>query len=267
MPILVIVVPCYNEEEALPETARLLSEKLSQLVRERIISPGSALLFVDDGSSDATWALTEDLHRKNPQVFGGIKLSGNCGHQIALMRGLLAVRDYADITVSIDADLQDDIDAIDQMLACYLKGDAIVLGVRSCRETDSFFKRATAVLFYRFMRLLGANLVENHADFRLMNRESLNALAEHKESNIFLRGIVPSLGFKVGKVYYGRKKRLAGKSKYTVRKMLAFAFDGIFSAGIMGKITADIGARKRLPVYAIEKTLFKGMNNGAQQRL
>ena len=204
------------------------------------------MLFVDDGSNDSTWALIEKYHSENPLIINGIKLSANTGHQNALLCGLLFVKDYADVTVTIDADLQDDIDAIDKMLDAYYSGSEIVLGVRSGRDNDGFFKRASARLFYCLMRLVGAGLVKDHADFRLMGREALGALAEYGEANLFLRGVVPKLGYEAGVVYYERKKRFAGKSKYTFRKMLglaALAFTGI------------TGTKSR-PGYTIEKTLF-----------
>ena len=256
-PVLAIVVPCYNEEEALPETAKRLSEKIAALVSGRRISPKSTLLFVDDGSGDNTWALIEEFHAANPLVFNGVKLSANRGHQNALFCGLLSVKDCADAAISIDADLQDDIDAIDRMLESYLSGAEIVFGVRSGRESDGCFKRISARFFYRLMRLLGARLVDNHADFRLMGREAMNALAERGEANLFLRGAIPLLGYKQELVYYDRKKRQAGKSKYTLARMLAFALDGIFSAGVLGKHMGKIYGRvKRRPAYRVEKTLF-----------
>ena len=226
-PILVIVVPCYNEEEVIPLAAGRLSEKLLELVSKHGISEKSALLFVDDGSSDNTWALIEKYQNEDPLVFGGIRLPENTGHQNALLCGLLAAGSYADITVSIDADLQDDIDAIGKMLEYFSFGYEIVLGVRSNRKADSIFKRISAFLFYRFMHLLNTELVHNHADFRLMSRKAINALAEHQCPNMFLRAIVPRLGYKTAVVYYERKKRLAGKSKYSLWKMLALAFNGI----------------------------------------
>ena len=229
-PILVIVSPCYNEEEALPETEKCLSEKLTQLISQGLISPKSGLLFVDDGSSDNTWNLIEKYRKENPLVFKGIKLTENMGQQKALFYGLLSVKDYADVIISIDADLQDDVEAIDKMLKSYSLGYEIVLGVRSGREADGFFKKANAWLFYRLMRFLGANLVDNHADFRLLGKNALNAMVEFtkdNEANVFLRGIVPLLGYQTDIVYYKREKRLAGKSKYTLRKMFGLAFDGL----------------------------------------
>jgi len=227
-----VIVPCYNEEEVLHETAKKLSEKLHKLIYEQIISEKSTIIFINDGSSDNTWNLIEKYHAENPSVFSGIKLSGNRGHQNALLCGLLAVKDHVDAAISIDADLQDDIDVIDKMIEKYRAGYEIVYGVRSNRKTDKFFKRTTAQGFYRFMRFLGAEIVYNHADFRLMGRNALEALAEYGEVNLFLRGIVPMLGFKTDIEYYTRTERLAGKSKYPFGKMLQFAFEGITSFSI-----------------------------------
>jgi glycosyltransferase involved in cell wall biosynthesis len=231
-PVLAIVVPCYNEEEVLPETAEKLSIKIHKLISDQIISEKSTLLFVDDGSSDNTWGLIKKYHLENPLVFSGIKLSVNKGHQNALLCGLLAVKDRVDAAVSIDADLQDDIDIIDKMIEKYRAGCEIVYGVRSNRKADSFFKRATAQGFYRFMRFLGVNVVYNHADFRLMGRNALEALSEYGEVNLFLRGIIPLLGFNTGIEYYTRTERMAGTSKYPLWKMIKFALEGITSFSI-----------------------------------
>jgi len=231
-PVLAIIVPCYNEWEVLPETARRLSGILQKLVSTQILSEKSTLLFVDDGSSDNTWSLIEKLYAENPFVFNGIKLSRNRGHQNALLCGLLAVKDRVDAAISIDADLQDDIDVIGKMIEKYRAGCEIVYGVRSNRKTDSFFKRSTAQSFYRFMRFLGVDVVYNHADFRLMGRNAIEALAEYGEVNLFLRGIIPLLGFKTDIEYYTRAERLAGTSKYPLGKMLQFAFEGVTSFSI-----------------------------------
>jgi glycosyltransferase involved in cell wall biosynthesis len=228
-PLLAIVVPCYNEQEVLPETAKRLSDKLRQLISEQIISEKSILLFVDDGSSDGTWGLIEKFHAENPFVFSGIKLSGNRGHQNALLCGLFSVKEHVDAAVSLDADLQDDVDVIDKMIEKYCVGYEIVYGIRSNRKTDNFLKKTTAHGFYYFMRFLGADVVYNHADFRLMGKNALEALAEYGEVNLFLRGIIPLLGFKTGIEYYKRTERLAGTSKYPLKKMLQFAFEGITS--------------------------------------
>ena len=230
--MLAVIVPCYNEEEVLPETAKRLFEKKQALANEQIINEKSKIFFVDDGSSDSTWGLIEKYHTENPQDFSGIKLSRNRGHQNTLLCGLFAVKDYFDVAVSIDADLQDDIDVISKMIEKYRAGYEIVYGVRKNRKTDSFFKRSTAQGFYRFMRFLGVDVVYNHADFRLMGRNALNALSEYGEVNIFLRGIIPLLGFKTSIEYYTRAERFAGTSKYPLRKMLKFALEGITSFSI-----------------------------------
>jgi len=229
LPVLAIVVPCYNEKEVLPNTAEQLLGLVRGLSEKGAISKKSKIVFVDDGSKDCTWELIENLCKENPENFSGIKLSKNKGHQNALLCGLFSVREFADASISIDADLQDDISVIEEMLIMYGAGCEIVYGVRSNRKKDSFFKRATAHGFYRFMHFLGADIIYNHADFRLMGKSALNALAEYKEVNLFLRGIVPMLGYKTGIVYYERRERLAGESKYPLYKMLRFAIEGITS--------------------------------------
>jgi glycosyltransferase involved in cell wall biosynthesis len=232
LPIIAIIVPCYNEEEVLPETAKRLSGKLSQLISAQIVCEKSKIIFVDDGSSDNTWELIKNYHTGNPKYFSGIKMSGNRGHQNALLCGLLTFKDQVDAAISIDADLQDDIDVIDKMIEKYQAQYEIVYGVRSDRKTDSFFKRSTAQGFYHFMRFLGVDIVFNHADFRLMGRKALDALAEYSEVNVFLRAIIPMLGFKTGFEYYTRTERFAGVSKYPLRKMIKFALEGITSFSI-----------------------------------
>ncbi|MDR1257514.1 MAG: glycosyltransferase family 2 protein [Spirochaetaceae bacterium] len=227
-----MVVPCYNEEEALPETAKQLLQKLEQMRADSVVSDASRIVFVDDGSRDGTWRIIQNLYRKAPESFCGIKLSRNCGHQNALVCGLLSVKDRCDAAISIDADLQDDISVIDRMVKKYREGYEIVYGVRSDRSSDGFFKRASAQGFYRIMRFLGAGIVYNHADFRLMGRRALEAFAEYREVNLFLRGIVPLLGFKTGAEYYARSPRLAGESKYPLHKMLKFALEGVTSFSV-----------------------------------
>lgn len=229
--ILYIVIPCYNEEEVLPETARRLTEKMFNLMNDKMISPKSRVLLVDDGSKDTTWALITALHKEN-HLFSGLKLAHNQGHQNALVAGLLAARESADIVISMDADLQDDVKAIDKFLLEYRAGSDIVYGVRSSRTKDTFFKRTTAVGYYKFLRLMGVEIVENHADYRLMTRRALDALAEFDEVNLFLRGIVPLIGFRTSVVEYERSERFAGASKYPLKKMLAFAIDGITSFSV-----------------------------------
>ena len=223
-----IVIPCYNEEEVLPETAKRMQVKMNTLIESGMIDAESRILFVDDGSKDKTWEYIKTLHEQN-SLFSGLKLSRNKGHQNALLAGLMAAKERADAIISMDADLQDDINAIDEMIMKYHEGCDIVYGVRKKRETDSFFKRVTAEAFYRLMNHLGANTVFNHADYRLMSKRAVEALAEFKEVNLFLRGIVPMIGFRTDTVLYDRCERFAGKSKYPLKKMLSFAFEGITS--------------------------------------
>lgn len=231
MDILYVVVPCYNEREVLHETAARLIRKLTQLTGGGKISPESRILFVDDGSRDDTWAIIEQLNRENPLVCG-LKLSRNRGHQNALLAGLMAAKQYADMVISMDADLQDDIEAVDEFIDRFHEGYEVVYGVRSERKTDSFFKRNSALLFYRLMRALGAEIVYNHADYRLMSRRALDGLEQFREVNLFLRGVVPLIGFKSTTVEYERHERFAGESKYPLRKMLSFAAEGIISFSI-----------------------------------
>ncbi|MEG1240338.1 MAG: glycosyltransferase family 2 protein [Oscillospiraceae bacterium] len=225
---LYIVVPCYNEEEVLPETAKRLGDKLSTLMDAGKISEKSRVLFVNDGSKDKTWSIIEDLHRTSP-LFCGADLSRNRGHQNALLAGLATAQNRCDMAISMDADLQDDVDAVDQMVEKYLDGCDVVYGVRSSRKKDSFFKRFTAEGFYHFMKLMGADVVFNHADYRLLSKRALEGLAEFKEVNLFLRGIVPLVGYRSDTVEYERGERFAGESKYPLGKMLSFALEGITS--------------------------------------
>lgn len=229
--ILYIVVPCYKEEEVLPETARQLEEKMQELIDKGRISNDSKVMFVNDGSTDHTWNIIKELHQEN-KLFSGVNLSRNRGHQNALLAGLMTAKDYADVAISMDADLQDDIHAVDRMLDAYYQGNDVVYGVRSSRDTDTFFKRFTAESFYKVMRALGVEMAFNHADYRLMSKRALEGLAEYKEVNLFLRGIVPLIGYQSTTVEYARSPRFAGESKYPLRKMLAFAFDGITSFSV-----------------------------------
>lgn len=225
---LYMVIPCYNEQEVLPETSKRLKEKLSTLVKAGKIDPESRIIFVNDGSKDRTWEIIRRLHEEDP-VFGGVNLSRNRGHQNALLAGLMTVKDHADMAISMDADLQDDINAIDEMVEKYLNGTDIVYGVRSSRAKDTFFKKATAEGFYKLMNTMGGNTVFNHADYRLMSKRALEGLAEFREVNLFLRGIVPMIGYSTDVVYYERGERFAGESKYPLGKMLSFAIEGITS--------------------------------------
>lgn len=228
---LYIVVPCYNEEEVLPETARRLRAKLEQLMAAGKVSQNSRALFVNDGSRDRTWEIISQLHRECP-LFCGVDLSRNRGHQNALLAGLMTAKDRADMVVSMDADLQDDVEAVDAMVDKFLEGVDIVYGVRSSRKRDSFFKRTTAEGFYRLMAALGAETVFNHADYRLMSKRALEGLARFKEVNLFLRGIVPMIGYRTDTVEYERGERFAGESKYPLKKMLSFAMEGVTSLSV-----------------------------------
>ncbi|MBQ8150675.1 MAG: glycosyltransferase family 2 protein [Clostridia bacterium] len=228
---LMVVIPCYNEEEVLPETSRRLIEKMNSLMERGLITEDSKVLLVNDGSKDRTWEMITELHKENP-LFEGLKLSRNRGHQNALLAGLMTARNRCDISISMDADLQDDMDAMDRFIEKYNEGCEIVYGVRNKRETDTWFKRETALFFYRLMKALGVDITYNHADYRLMSNRALNALAEFKEVNLFLRGLAPLVGFQSDVVYYDRSERFAGESKYPLKKMLAFAIDGITSFSV-----------------------------------
>jgi glycosyltransferase involved in cell wall biosynthesis len=231
-PILYIVVPCYNEEEVLPESAKRFLAVLECMTEKNIISEKSKILFVNDGSKDKTWEIIEALTDRSPR-FAGVSLAKNRGHQNALIAGLMVSKDVCDITVSIDADLQDDINAVYGMVEKYKKDNCdIVFGVRSKRATDTFFKRFTAQGFYKLMKAMGVDIVFDHADYRLMSKRALEALAEYSETNVFLRGLVCDLGYKTAEVFYERNERFAGESKYPLKKMLSFAFQGISSFSI-----------------------------------
>ena len=231
VPILYIVIPCYNEEEVLPITAPLFLEKIHQLVNEGKILDESRILFVNDGSKDGTWELIKKLS-KEEYHYKGIAQSRNRGHQNAVLAGLMTAKEAADITISIDCDGQDDINAMDAMVDAYMAGAEVVYGVRSKRETDTFFKRFTAESFYHLLNWMGAEVVFNHADYRLISSKVLNAFSDFKEVNIFLRGLIPLVGFNSTSVYYERHERIAGESHYPLKKMLALAFDGITSLSV-----------------------------------
>ena len=231
LPILYIVVPCYNEEEVLPITSGMFLEKLRSLEREWKISPESRVLFVDDGSKDSTWQIICGLAQKD-RHFKGIQQSRNRGHQNAVLAGLMEAKDHCDITISIDCDGQDDLNAMDAMVDAYLDGCEIVYGVRSKRDTDTFFKRFTAQSYYKLLKNMGVETVYNHADYRLVSSRVLNEFANYKEVNLFLRGMFPLVGFKSTSVYYERRERMAGKSHYSLRKMLSLAFEGITSLSV-----------------------------------
>lgn len=228
---LYIVIPCYNEEAVLLETEKRLTDKLERMIQKELISEKSRMVFVDDGSKDATWQMISKMYEKNPYVLG-IKSSKNRGHQNTLLEGLMTVKDDCDMVVSMDADLQDDIEVLDQFVEKYYAGCDVVYGVRSSRKTDTWFKRTTAESFYKMMSALGADVVYNHADYRLMSKRAICELENFKEVNLFLRGIVPLIGFQSDTVEYERSERFAGESKYPLKKMISFALDGITSLSI-----------------------------------
>lgn len=241
MPTVYFVIPCYNEEAVLPETVKELTKVLEGMEEHGLADQKSRMLFVDDGSRDKTWELISKYHEENHWV-SGLKLSHNRGHQNALLSGLMTAKEVADCAISLDADLQDDVNALPQFVQKYLEGCDVVYGVRNKRETDTFFKRTTAEGFYRVMQNLGVDIVFNHADYRLMSRRALEALSEYKEVNLFLRGIVPLIGYKSDYVYYDRHERFAGESKYPLKKMISFAVDGITSFSVKPlKIISNLG--------------------------
>ena len=231
MTTLYLAVPCYNEEEVLQDTTIKLLDKFKQLIRNGKISDKSRIVYIDDGSKDRTWEIITELHKASPFI-SGLKMSRNRGHQNTLYGGLVTLKNYADVVISIDADLQDDINAIDKMLEKYEEGCDIVYGVRRKRETDTFFKRFTAEAFYKILKAMGGDIIFNHADFRLMSKRALEAFADFKEVNLFLRGMAPMVGFKSDIVEYDRFERTAGESKYPLTKMLALAWEGITSLSV-----------------------------------
>ncbi len=238
-------MPCYNEEEVLPQTAKALKGKLEECVSKNLADKDSKILFVDDGSKDKTWEIICNLH-KEEGCFCGVKLSRNKGHQNAVYAGLSVAYKHADVTITIDADLQDDIDCIDKMLEDYKNGSQIVYGVRSKRDTDTFFKRFTAQGFYKLMKKMGVETVYNHADYRLMSKTAVEAMLKYDEFNLYLRGIIPQLGYKTSSVEYKRKERTAGESKYPLKKMLGLALDGITSFS-----TKPLGLALGLSLFAV----------------
>ena len=260
-PILWIVIPCYNEEQVLPITAPMFLNKLKALADAGKISPNSRALFVNDGSKDRTWEIICDL-AKQDEHYIGICQSRNRGHQNAVLAGLMEAKDKCDITISIDCDGQDDMNAMDQMVDEYLAGCEVVYGVRSKRDTDTWFKRTTAEGFYKFMNMMGAEVVFNHADYRLVSSKVLNCFADYEEVNIFLRGMFPLVGFKSTSVYYERAGRIAGESHYPLKKMLALAFNGITSLSVkpinliagMGVIVSLIGVA--IAIWAIVEAIL-----------
>ncbi|MCI9575626.1 MAG: glycosyltransferase family 2 protein [Clostridiales bacterium] len=241
MPIVYLVIPCYNEEAVLPETIKQLIHKLDAMIAKGLVDQQSRILFVDDGSKDKTWEMIRRSHEENKQIIG-VKLAHNRGHQNALLAGLMTAMEYADCAISLDADLQDDIEVLDQFVEKFQDGCDVVYGVRNKRDTDSAFKRGTAQGFYKLMKILGVDVVYNHADYRLMSKRALEALSEYKETNLFLRGIIPLIGYRSDYVYYDRHERFAGESKYPLKKMISFALDGISSFSVKPlKIISNLG--------------------------
>ena len=231
IPVLYLVVPCYNEEEVVEKSAKVMRDKICRLIQEGKIKTGSKIMFVNDGSKDNTLRL---LHQTAAQdaIFSVVSLAGNYGHQSAILAGMMTARQYADVVVTIDADLQQDIEALDKFLAAYMEGCEVVYGVRNDRHSDGTFKKSTATLYYKLMHLLGSKVIANHADYRLMSKKALDALSEYKETNLFLRGLIPTMGFASDVVYFDVKKREAGHSKYTLGKMMTLALDGITSMSV-----------------------------------
>ena len=230
-PVLYLVVPCYNEEEVVEKSARVLGDKLRRLMREERIAAGSKVMFVNDGSKDNTLKLLHGIASRDA-MFSVVSLAGNYGHQSAILAGMMTAKRYADAVVTIDADLQQDIEALDKFLASYMSGCEVVYGVRSDRRSDGIFKKGTATMYYNLMHLLGSKVITNHADYRLMSKKALDALAEYKETNLFLRGLIPTMGFPSDVVYFDVKAREAGHSKYTLSKMMTLAMDGITSMSV-----------------------------------
>ena len=265
---LYVVMPCYNEEAVLPETVSRMIELFSSMEASGIITKTSRIVFVDDGSKDKTWQLISEYESKHPEVCG-IKLAHNAGHQNALFGGLMSIKDYCDCAISVDADLQDDINIIPEMIRKFRDEDChIVYGVRNRRDTDTVFKRTTAQGFYKLMKMMGVDVVYNHADYRLMSKDALSALSEFEERNLFLRGIVPLLGYKSDTVLYDRSERFAGESKYPLKKMLSFALDGITSFSINPiRIVSSLGILACLfavvmAVYAVVQKFMGNTDSG-----
>lgn len=266
-PKLYIVIPCYKEEAALPQTAKKLDELFADLLKKQLIDPDSRITLVDDGSKDDTWGVISRLHEADAK-YEGVKLAHNAGHQNALWAGMMTVKEHCDCLISMDADLQDDVNAVYGFLEEYQKGADIVYGVRSSREKDTAFKRITAEGYYKFMAMMGAEIVFNHADYRLMSRRAVEALSEFGEVNLFLRGMIPMLGFKTAEVYYERGERVAGESKYPLKKMLAFAMQGIMSFSVkpiqwitlLGALFVLLGVV--MAVYTVGSLLFGNAVSG-----
>ena len=239
---LYIVIPCYNEEEVIPETTKRLTEKFNSLVEKKLISTKSRIVLVNDGSKDSTWQLITQLHNDMPEIYSGINLSRNRGQQNAILAGLMTVKSLCDVVITMDVDLQDDINAIDEMMQKYYDGNEVVYGVRSSRKKDTFIKKYTALAYYKFMKYMGADVVNNHAEYRLMSKRVLDELENFKEVNLFLRGMVKFIGFKHDIVYYERHERFAGESKYSLRKLFSYAMNSLTSFSVKPlKLITKIG--------------------------
>ncbi len=264
---LYVVVPCYNEEAVLHETSKRMLELFDSMKSDGLINNKSRIVFVDDGSRDKTWSIINGLTKEHKEI-AGIKLAKNAGHQNALFGGLMTVKDSCDCAISIDADLQDDINIIPDMIKNFIDGYDVVYGVRNKRDTDTFFKRTTAVAFYKLMQMMGVNIVFNHADYRLMSRRALDGLSQFKERNLFLRGMVPLVGYRSTSVYYDRNERFAGESKYPLKKMLSFAFDGITSFSISPiRMISTVGAivcviSIIMAIFALVQKIMGNTNSG-----
>lgn len=265
MKTIYFVVPCYNEQEVLPETVTRLCAQLESLVREGLASDASRVLFVDDGSRDRTWAIIAECCEKE-QFVCGLRLSHNCGHQNALLAGLFTAKELCDAVITLDADLQDDVSVIPEFVRRFNEGCDIVYGVRNNRESDTVFKRGTARGFYSLMRRMGVGLVSDHADYRLMSRRAIEALSQFNEVNLFLRGVVPLLGFKTASVFYERKSRFAGQSKYPLKKMISFAVDGITSFSVVPlRIISGLGfAISLVSIVALVYAFVSKLTGSAQ---
>lgn len=264
VPTLYLVVPCYNEEEVIRQTAAVMKEKILRLIDEKKILSNSKVLFVNDGSKDKTLEQLYNIANNNA-MFGVLSFAGNFGHQSAILAGMMTARKYADVVITIDADLQQDIEALDDFLESYMNGYEVVYGVRNDRSSDGFFKKITATMYYRLMHLLGSNVLQNHADYRLMSRKALDALSQYNETSLFLRGLIPLMGFSSDIVYFDVKERVAGSSKYTLKKMMTLALDGITSLSVRPlRVVAGIGGLLLLGALLIVLAIIINLCRGIE---
>lgn len=260
--ILYLVVPCYNEEEIIEKSIEKLKEKMGRLINEKKINSKSKVMFVNDGSRDKTLSILHSAAKKDSMI-SVLGFSTNFGHQSAILAGMMYARKHADMVITIDADLQQDIEALDQFIACYMKGSEVVYGVRNDRNTDSFFKKSTAIMYYKLLHWLGCDIITNHADYRLMSKKALNALSEYKEVNLFMRGLVPTMGFPSDVVYFDVKEREAGTSKYTLKKMMTLAIDGVTSLSIKPlRMIMALGLAACIFAFAMLVFIFVDWING-----